>query len=120
MLDRVRNARSPPTDIVPGLSEEDDWGYGPPLRWMKKMQKYWSEEWDWGTWQKRLNEHDSFMATFEDESDGQGGRMEVFFVHAKAPRASGKEVIPMLLAHGWPGSFAEGQVRWGKRRGYLD
>ncbi|KAI8935613.1 hypothetical protein NX059_007142 [Plenodomus lindquistii] len=50
--------------------------------------------------QKHLNRHQHFLADLED----QGHKLRLHFVHVRSSR---QDAIPLLLVHGWPGSFFE-------------
>lgn len=65
------------------------------------VASYWMEKYDWIGEQKRLNAFPQFITSI----DG----LDVHFVHVKPdPVASkGKTVLPLLMVHGWPGSFVE-------------
>ena len=53
---------------------------------------YWAYEFDWRAWERRLNQLKHFT--------WQG----IHFVHGRAPSGNG---VPLLLTHGWPGSFLD-------------
>jgi epoxide hydrolase len=86
---RLANTRYP----VPAPS--DSWDYGTPVAYLQKMVAEW-QQFDWSAQEARMNA----VPNFRTEIDGQ----TVHFVHArsKAPNAT-----PLLLAHTYPGSFAE-------------
>lgn len=72
------------------------WDYGANLGYMKELVDYWQHKYDWRVEEKKLNRFDQFTARI----DG----MDVHFVHehGKSPNP-----IPIILTHGWPGSFYE-------------
>ena len=72
------------------------WNDGTDLRFLQRLTEYWQNWFDWRAQEKRLNALPQFMVTF----DGQ----EVHFVHQQG---SGPTPLPLILTHGWPGSFAE-------------
>ncbi|MDV2481915.1 epoxide hydrolase [Methanoculleus sp. Wushi-C6] len=72
------------------------WEYGTDPGFMKELADYWQHEYDWRTREAELNR----FAQFTAELDG----MEVHFVHE---RGRGPEPIPLILTHGWSGSFYE-------------
>ncbi|HUP60897.1 MAG TPA: epoxide hydrolase [Thermoanaerobaculia bacterium] len=69
---------------------------GVPLASMRELARYWAEEFDWFAREASLNELPHFRATV----DGQ----RIHFLHLRAERA---DALPLLLLHGWPGSFVE-------------
>lgn len=82
----------------PDEINDDDWGWGTPLPWLRRLVGYWREGFDWRAQEARLNEWPQFVA----EIDGQA----VHFAHL---RGRGPKPMPLLLVHGWPGSFVEFQ-----------
>ena len=68
---RLRNARWP--DQIPGIG----WKQGTELDWLRRIVSYWSNEFDWRGWERRLNAFNHF--TSED----------IHFVHQRAPSGQG-------------------------------
>jgi pimeloyl-ACP methyl ester carboxylesterase len=83
---RLRHTRWP--DQIPGTG----WEQGTDLAWLQRLVAYWADDFDWRAWEKKLNALNHF--TFEG----------IHFVHQRA--ASGRGV-PLILTHGWPGSFLD-------------
>lgn len=77
---------------LPGTS----WEHGADLTSLKKITKYWRNEYDWRSAEKSLNAIPQFLT----EIDGT----QLHFVHAKSNHDN---AIPLILLHGWPGSFFE-------------
>ena len=73
-----------------------DWQLGMSTPVMRDIQSYWLETYDWRAEETRLNQHPHFMA----EVDG----LPIHFLHIVG-EAEGKR--PLLISHGWPGSFFE-------------
>jgi microsomal epoxide hydrolase len=63
---------------------------------MRELVEYWLDGYDWRREEARLNAQPNFKATI----DGQ----DIHFVHVKG---KGPDPRPLLLTHGWPGSFVE-------------
>jgi pimeloyl-ACP methyl ester carboxylesterase len=63
---------------------------------MQEVVRYWLEEYDWGAQQRAMNRLPHFRVTI----DGQ----RLHFLHL---RSASPDAIPLLLLHGWPGSFVE-------------
>ncbi len=74
----------------------DDWQYGISTPFLKDIQAYWLNRYDWRAEETKLNQYDQFIA----EIDG----LNVHFLHVVG-EAGGKR--PLLLTHGWPGSVYE-------------
>jgi len=72
------------------------WGYGFNLAYLKELVEYWRNSFDWRAQEKRINSFPHFRATI----DGVG----LHFIHA---RGRGPNPLPLVLTHGWPGSFLE-------------
>lgn len=80
----------------PDEINDDDWGWGTSLPWLRGLAEYWRHGFDWRAQEARLNALPQFVATI----DGQ----DIHFVHL---RGKGPKPLPLVLTHGWPGSFVE-------------
>jgi pimeloyl-ACP methyl ester carboxylesterase len=87
---RLRRTRWPEREPV------GDWSQGVPLRWLEDLCRYWADGYDWRATERRLNE----IPQFRTEIDGLG----IHFLHVRAPD---ENAWPVILTHGWPGSFLE-------------
>lgn len=76
-----------------GLSE---WQLGMSTPVLKDIQRYWLETFDWRVAESELNKYPHFIA----DVDG----IPIHFLHIVG-EANGKR--PLLITHGWPGSFYE-------------
>lgn len=83
---RLRHTRWP--DQLPGIG----WEQGTEREWLRQLVAYWADTFDWRSWERKLNTLQHF--TWEG----------IHFVHQRA--ASGRGV-PLILTHGWPGSFLD-------------
>jgi microsomal epoxide hydrolase len=72
------------------------WEGGVDLDWLREIVAYWRSHYDWRAWERRLNTFPHFRSRFEGE--------RLHFVHRRSPEP---DALPLLLAHGWPGSFFE-------------
>jgi pimeloyl-ACP methyl ester carboxylesterase len=79
-------------DELPGVG----WDYGVPLGYLKELAGHWRTGFDWRAQEKLLND----LPHFTTEIDGQ----HVHFVHVRSPEP---DALPLVLTHGWPGSFVE-------------
>ena len=86
---RLRDARYPRS--LPG----DEWTTGVPVASLRALAAKW-EAFDWEGYQRRLDG----VPQFTTEIDGQ----VIHFVHV---RSGVPDAVPLLLTHGWPGSFLE-------------
>ncbi len=89
---KQRLARTRFPDEIPGA----DWDYGTNLQYLKELVAYWRDKFDWRVQERRLNQLDQFTTNI----DG----LTIHFVHqrSKVPGA-----LPLVMTHGWPGSFFE-------------
>ncbi|OQU95134.1 hypothetical protein CLAIMM_01382 [Cladophialophora immunda] len=93
---KLRDTRIPKAPIVPGANGD----YGPPIEWFQRLSNKWRDDFDWPSVQEHLNRHCHFLADINDESF----QLKVHFTHTKSARA---DAIPLIMVHGWPGSFHE-------------
>lgn len=87
---RLESMRMP--DQISGVT----WEYGTDLAFLQALLEYWKTGFDWRSQEAMLNEFDQYRT----EVDGIG----LHFIHQ---RSSNPDAIPLLLVHGWPGSFIE-------------
>jgi pimeloyl-ACP methyl ester carboxylesterase len=90
LRDRLSRSRWP--DTIPGTA----WAYGADLAYMQELTEYWRSEFDWRAQERVINTFPHFRATI----DGLG----IHFIHM---RGSGPNPLPLIVTHGWPGSFVE-------------
>jgi len=72
-----------------------DWELGVPESWLRELVADWAR-FDLGAFQARLDALDHLLVDV-------GGQR----VHAVQARGQGPAPLPLLLTHGWPGSFCE-------------
>lgn len=87
---RLRDARWP--DAIEGAG----WDDGTEPGFLRRLTEYWRTGFDWRAQEARLNTMSQFIATV--------GGMDIHFVHR---RGTGPAPFPLIISHGWPGSFAE-------------
>ena len=80
----------------PDQIEKSGWDYGVDAAYLKELVEYWRTGYDWRAWERKLNGFDQFVTTI----DG----IDIHFAHVRSKHAG---ATPLLLVHGWPGSFAE-------------
>lgn len=76
--------------------DESGWEDGASLAFMKRLADHWLHHFDWRAQEARLNRLPHFKATI----DG----LDIHFIHQKG---KGPKPLPLILTHGWPGSFIE-------------
>ncbi len=87
---RVKNTRWP--DEI----ENSGWTYGTNLTYLKELSQYWITDFNWRTIENTINSYPNFIANIDDH--------HIHFLHIKG---KGKTSIPLIITHGWPGSFLE-------------
>src|SRR5690606_20049963 len=75
---------------------DDDWSYGARLPWLKRVVDYWRDGYDWRAAEVGLNAYPQFKAEIEV--------LDIHFIHVKG---KGPSPLPILISHGWPGSYTE-------------
>jgi pimeloyl-ACP methyl ester carboxylesterase len=88
--ERLAKTRWP--DALPGVA----WAYGTDRAYLQELVSYWRDRYDWRAQERFLNTFPQFSA----EIDG----VHLHFLHVKG---HGANPMPLLLTHGWPGSFFE-------------
>ncbi|WP_429911189.1 epoxide hydrolase family protein [Glycocaulis sp.] len=77
-------------------SLDDCWESGQPVSHVKALADHWLNRFDWREQEAALNALPHFLTKI----DGQ----TIHFVHIRSPEP---DSMPLLLLHGWPGTFAE-------------
>ncbi|XP_023687361.1 epoxide hydrolase 1 [Paramormyrops kingsleyae] len=80
--------------------EDSQFNYGFNSHHLQKVVSYWRNEFDWKKQVEKLNKYPHFKTKIEG--------IDVHFLHVR-PRdlPEGTAVVPLLMVHGWPGSFYE-------------
>jgi pimeloyl-ACP methyl ester carboxylesterase len=87
---RISATRWPEKETV------EDRSQGVQLRTIQELARYWANEYDWRQIESRINSYQHFMT----EIDG----LDFHFIHV---RSKHDDAMPILIAHGWPGSIIE-------------
>jgi pimeloyl-ACP methyl ester carboxylesterase len=74
------------------------WGIS--RQWVEDAKKHWETKYDWRKTEERINKQPNFTATIEDS----GFQFEIHFAALFSKKA---DAAPLLVMHGWPGSFLE-------------
>jgi pimeloyl-ACP methyl ester carboxylesterase len=94
-LDDLRD-RLTRTRWATGQVQGSGWERGVPLDELKDLVEYWASEYDWRAHEERINSYPQFQT----EIDGT----TVHFLHVRSPEP---DAFPLVLTHGWPGTFLE-------------
>ena len=78
------------------MPDDGGWDYGTNLEYLKGLCAYWIDGFDWYAQQAKINSFSNFKAPV----DG----IDMHFV---LEEGSGKNPIPLMISHGWPGSVSE-------------
>jgi pimeloyl-ACP methyl ester carboxylesterase len=87
---RINATKWPEVEQVSGESQ------GVQLETMKKLAQYWGTDYDWRKAETKINAVPHFITNI----DG----LDIHFIHVKSKE---KNAMPMIITHGWPGSFIE-------------
>jgi hypothetical protein len=87
---RLERTRWP--DEIPGAN----WEYGVDLSFLQQVCDYWRDRFDWKAQVERFSTFHHYR--YSSETIG------IHFIHE---RGKGPAPIPLILTHGWPGSFLE-------------
>jgi pimeloyl-ACP methyl ester carboxylesterase len=90
LAERLARTRWPTASPAPG------WAQGTEITALRELLAQW-RRFDWRATETRLN----LLPHFRADVDGQ----QVHFIHQRA--AHGRGGRPLILTHGWPGSFTE-------------
>ncbi|UZE09361.1 epoxide hydrolase family protein [Pseudomonas sp. B21-053] len=74
------------------------WSEGTDLVFLQSLLAHWAEGFDWRAQEAQLNQLPQYLAKI--------GEQTVHFVHQPG---TGPAPLPLILTHGWPGSFVEMQ-----------
>ncbi|XP_028295203.1 epoxide hydrolase 1 isoform X1 [Gouania willdenowi] len=85
----------------PVLSLEDSqFNYGFNSQYLQEVVSYWRNDFDWKRQVEKLNQYQHFKTNIEG--------IDIHFLHVKPKRVPKEtEVVPIIMVHGWPGSFYE-------------
>lgn len=92
LYDKISDTRHPESDVVPEAGED----YGVPTKWMLDVRDFWKRQFSWEPAENAINRFDHFTTGIEG--------LNIHFIHQKSSKP---DAIPILLIHGWPGSFHE-------------
>jgi Epoxide hydrolase N terminus len=87
---RIAATRWPSRELVADRSQ------GVQLATLQELARYWTNEYDFGRIESRLNA----LPQFTTEIDG----VDIHFLHVKSRH---EQALPLIMTHGWPGSVIE-------------
>ena len=87
---RLNSSRWPDRETV------DDWSQGVPLDFIRDLAEYWCDHYDFEAVEERLNAWPQFTTPIDD--------LHIHFLHARSPEPA---ALPLVMSHGWPGTFVE-------------
>lgn len=80
----------------PGREPVEDGSHGVQLQTIQKLARYWANDYDWRKAEAKINALPHFLTNI----DG----LDIHFIHV---RSKHKNALPIIVTHGWPGSFIE-------------
>jgi pimeloyl-ACP methyl ester carboxylesterase len=80
----------------PASLDPDSWDDGASISFMKRLVDHWVNHFDWRAQEERLSRLANKMMTVDNQ--------DIHFVHQEG---RGPAPMPLILTHGWPGSFVE-------------
>ncbi|MFK0252748.1 epoxide hydrolase family protein [Streptomyces sp. NPDC090445] len=80
----------------PAETPDTGWTRGAPQGYLRELVAYWRDGFDWRAVEARANAFPQFRTRID------GADLHV--LHARSPEP---DAVPLLLTHGWPGSFLE-------------
>lgn len=87
---RIGNTRWPNEEPCEG------WAQGLPLAYARELADYWLNDYDWRRFESRAAQWPQFTTNI----DG----VDIHFIHL---RSNHPDALPLIITHGWPGSFVE-------------
>ena len=78
------------------LLDNNDWSLGANKKVMQEICKYWISDYNWKKEENELNVYNHYKADIDD--------LNIHFLYEKG---ISDNAIPLIISHGWPGSFIE-------------
>ncbi|KAI8625408.1 Alpha/Beta hydrolase protein [Xylariaceae sp. FL1651] len=86
---------------------QQDRKYGITTEWLKDAKEQW-ESFDWREVENEINSVPNFKAQVEDSgANDKSGTGHTYTIHFAALFSQREDAVPILMLHGWPGSFLE-------------
>ena len=80
----------------PDELEQAGWEYGSDLASLRSIADHWRHRYDWRREEAVLNRWPHYLVSLEG--------LRIHFLHV---RGKGPAPLPLIITHGWPGSFVE-------------
>ena len=80
----------------PDEMQNSGWTYGTNLSYLKELSNYWRDHFDWRKTEEEINSWPNFIAEIYG-----------YKIHFLRIKGKGKKTFPLIITHGWPGSFLE-------------
>lgn len=77
-------------------ADAEPWRYGPPVAYMQRFVDHWLNHFDWREKEAALNRLPHYTTDINGET-----------IHFLYQQGVGPNPMPLVLTHGWPGSFIE-------------
>jgi len=87
---RLARTRWPDPETVP------DWSQGVRVENARALVDHWAREYDWRRFESRLNRLPQYLT-----------RIDGLDIHVIHVRSTNPNAMPLVLTHGWPGSFVD-------------
>jgi len=87
---RINTTRWPEKETV------SDQTQGVQLETIQELARYWANEYDWRKIESKLNAYPHYITEIDD--------LDIHFIHV---RSKHEDALPLIIAHGWPGSIVE-------------
>ncbi|KAH8919531.1 alpha/beta-hydrolase [Atractiella rhizophila] len=81
---------------LPSSFSGSGWDHGSPTAWLSALKEQWLTKFSWREHEKEINSYQHFTTKIEN--------VTLHFIHEKSKHQNS---VPVLLLHGWPGSFLE-------------
>jgi len=87
---RINATRWPEKETVTDQSQ------GVQLETIQELARYWANEYDWRKMETKINSYPNYITEIDD--------LDIHFIHV---RSKHEDALPIIIAHGWPGSIIE-------------
>ena len=81
---------------MPPRDNASNWETGMDMNWLRGLQSYWINSFDWRKQERFLNSYPQFIANID------GFAIQFYYI-----KGEGNNPLPLVLTHGWPGSTFE-------------
>ncbi|MBB35056.1 MAG: epoxide hydrolase [Hirschia sp.] len=90
LSERLARTRWPEKETV------DDWSQGAPLDKVQALVEHWRNGYDWRRCEAEINAYPNYRTLIDGHA--------IHFIHVRSPH---EDALPVVLTHGWPGTFVE-------------